>query len=493
VSGRWLLAFDLGAESGRAMLGAFDGRRLGLREAHRFANEPVEVAGQLQWDVLRLWAEIASGLHRGAALAGGDLASVGVDTWAVDYGLLDARGRLVANPVHYRDRRTEGMRELAAEAVPEGVTYRTTGIQFMPINTLFQLYAQVRQEDPQLEWAERLLFMPDLFHHWMSGSKSSEFSVATTSQCYDPTAGSWASELLARLGIPARLFAPVVASGTDLGPLLPHLREDGRLGGCRVIAPGAHDTASAVAAVPFEGGGQGAAYISSGTWSLVGLEVPRPVISEEARLANLTNEGGVFGTFRLLKNVMGLWLLQECRRALAGEGEPPGYEELIRAAAAAPRRGIVVDPDQERFLRPGDMPGRIRVYCREHGEPEPEGTGELIRVVLESLALRYRWVIEQLERIAEHPVEVVHVVGGGARNGLLCQMTADACGRPVLAGPVEATAIGNLLVQAISVGELAGLGEAREVVAGSFPIERYEPAADGYWDEAYGLFRRLVA
>lgn len=493
MSSRWLLALDLGAETGRAMLGSFDGGRLSIREAHRFANEPVETAGQLQWDVLRLWAEITAGLHRGASLAGGELAAVGVDTWAVDYGLLDTRGRLIASPVHYRDRRTEGMRELAAEVVPEDVVYRATGIQFMSINTIYQLYAQARQQDPQLEWAHRLLFIPDLFHHWMAGSASSEFTVATTSQCYDPAAGAWATELLDRLGIPSRLFAPVVEPGTDLGPLLPPLRDGRGLGACRVIAPGTHDTASAVAAVPFAGKAEGAAYISSGTWSLVGLEVAEPVITEEARLANLTNEGGVFGTFRLLKNVMGLWLLQECRRALADGGEPPEYDDLVRQAAASPRRGIVIDPDREAFLRPGDMPGRIRAYCREHGQPEPETTGELIRVVLESLALRYRWVVEQLERIAGRPVEVVHIVGGGSQNRLLCQMTADASGRPVLAGPVEATAIGNLLVQAISIGELSDLAEARELVARSFSIERYEPVADGYWEDAYGRLQRLTS
>jgi rhamnulokinase len=458
-----LLAVDLGAETGRAVVGAFDGDRLAVEEAHRFANVPVEVGGTLHWDVLRLHADVLDGLR-----AAGDVASVGIDTWGVDFGLLDRRGRLLGNPVHYRDRRTEGQVERATGIVPAREIYERTGIQFLPINTLYQLMAMAAAGDPQLEVAERLLPMPALLAHWLGGAPACERTMATTTQCFDVRAGAWALDLLAHLGVPTGIFGEVVEPGTDLGPLL------GERGAARVIAPGTHDTASAVAAVPFAPGRQ-AAFLSAGTWSLVGMELDRPVVSDAAREANLSNEGGVAGTVRLLKNVMGLWLVQECRRAWARAGRTWTYDELLAMAEAAPPLGPVIDPDDERLLRPADMPAQIAACCAERGQPPPGSPGEVVRCALESLALKHRAALDRLEAVTGTRAEVVHVVGGGARNALLCQLTADACGRPVVAGPVEATAIGNLLVQAMALGLVGSLEEARALVGRSLEPRTYEP------------------
>ena len=474
-----LLAADLGAETGRAVVGSFVGDRIALEEVHRFPNRAVDVGGTLHWDVLRLYADMLDGIR-----AAGRLASVGIDTWGVDFGLLDRAGHLLGNPVHYRDRRTEGMLEEALRRVPRQEIYSRTGVQFLPINTLYQLMALVRSGDPQLETSERLLTMPALLAYWLCGVQADEFTDATTTQCYDARAGVWAADLLDKLGIPSRIFGEVVPPGTPLGSLRPELT----LGPVKVIAPGTHDTASAVAAVPFEPDHR-AAYISSGTWSLVGLEVPRPVITEVALHANLTNEGGVGGTFRLLKNVMGLWLLQECRRAWAGRGGDMPYEDLLRLAEEAPAFAAVIDPDDERLLRPGDMPARIVTLSAENGmalAPEP---GMIVRCIFESLALKYRRTIEQLEQVTGSVIQTIHVVGGGAHNRLLCQMTADACGRPVLAGPVEATAIGNLMVQAIALGLVASLSQARQLVKRSVAIEIYEPVSSEGWEEAWQRIR----
>jgi rhamnulokinase len=475
-----LLATDLGAESGRTVVGTFDGERLTLEEVRRFPNRPVEVTGTLHWDVLRLYADILDGIR-----AAGRVASVGIDTWGVDFALLDRRGHLLGNPVHYRDRRTEGMLDEAFRRMPAQELYARTGVQFLPINTLYQLLALVVSGDPQLEAAHRLLTMPALLAYWLSGIAADEFTDATTTQCFDPRANSWAWELLERMAIPSRIFGEVVPPGTDLGPA----RSELDLGSIRVVAPCSHDTASAVAAVPFEAR-RPAAYISSGTWSLVGLEVQRPVINEATLAANLTNEGGVAGTSRLLKNVMGLWLLQECRRAWADSGRDLPYEDLLRRAQAAPAFGALIDPDDERLLRPGDMPARIAMLSAENGNPLPAEPGTIARCVFESLALKYRWTIEQLEQVSGLKVRAIHIVGGGSRNRLLCQMTADACNRPVLAGPVEATAIGNLLVQAMALGLLESVGEGRELVRHSAAIETYEPRSTEGWEGAWQRFRR---
>jgi len=474
-----LLATDVGAESGRTVVGSFDGERLSLHEVHRFPNRPVEVAGTLHWDVLRLYSDMLDGIR-----AAGRVSSVGVDTWGVDFGLLDRSGRLLGNPVHYRDRRTEGMLEEAFSRVPREEIYTRTGIQFLPINTLYQLLALVVAGEPQLASADRLLTMPALLAYWLTGTAADEFTDATTTQCFDPRANAWAWDLVERLAIPSRIFGEVVPPGTGLG----RVRSGLGLGSIRVVAPGSHDTASAVAAVPFEPG-RPAAYVSSGTWSLVGLEVERPVINEAALAANLTNEGGVAGTFRLLKNVMGLWLLQECRRAWADSGSDLSYEDLIRRAEAARPFAALIDPDDDRLLRPGDMPARIAALSAENGQTLPAEPGVIARCVFESLALKYRWTIEQLEHVTGLEVGVIHVVGGGALNRLLCQMVADACGRRVVAGPVEATAAGNLLVQAMALGVLGSLREGRELVRRSLAIDTYEPVSTEGWEDAWRRFQ----
>jgi len=484
-TGRRLAAVDLGAGSGRVVLGVFDGERLRVEEAHRFPNPPVRLGGTLHWDLLRLYGEVIAGLGRASRLAGGGLESIGVDAWGVDFGLLDARGRLLANPVHYRDRRTRGVLERVCTRVPAEELFATTGIQLMPINTLFQLVSMVEAEDPLLDLARTLLTIPALVQRFLAGPALCEFTSATTTQCYDPRRRGWATPLLERLGVPTHLFPEVVEPGTVLGEVVGEAREE--LGGrVRVIAPATHDTGSAVAAVPLA---DDVAYISCGTWSLVGVEVPEPVLTRRALQANLTNEGGVGGTFRLLKNVTGLWLLEECRRAWARSGTVYDHARLLALAEAAPSGRALIDPDDERFAAPADLPSEVRSRCRETGQPEPHGPGEVVRVILESLALRHRVVVRRLEEVSGRRLSRVHVVGGGARNRLLCQLTADACGLPVRVGPVEATAIGNLVVQAVALGELSGLAEARELVRRSFPSRELEPRA-GAWDE---LARRFEA
>jgi rhamnulokinase len=486
------LAFDLGAESGRAVLGRFDGERVTLEEVHRFPNTPVKLPGGLHWDVLRIFAEIKEGLAKVASLAGEvGLHGIGVDTWAVDFGLLDRDGALVGNPYHHRDERTEGMLEEAFRRVPREEMYRTTGIQFLRINTVYQLLAM---EDSSLLGAgETLLMIPDLLNYWLTGEKACEYTNATSTQLYDLERNNWATEMMGDLGIPARLFPRIISPATDLGPLLPEVaREAGLEGaGVPVIAVASHDTASAVVAVPAEV--ESFAYVSSGTWSLVGVETPRAVTTPETMSANFTNEGGVGVKKRLLKNVMGLWLLQECRREWAGEGEEYTYEELVRLAEEAPAFGALVDPDHPSFMAPGDMLGRIRSFCEETGQEPPQGPGEISRCIFDSLALKYRHVIEQAERLSGSPVEAVHVVGGGSRNALLCQLTADATRLPVLAGPVEATAMGNVTVQALARGQVGSLEEIRGIVRSSVEVERHEPRGDAErWNDVAERFSRLL-
>jgi rhamnulokinase len=480
--------------------GSFSGDRLSLQEIHRFANGPVRVAGSLYWDVLRLWEEIRHGLRRYAGDYGRGICGIGVDTWGVDFALLDGDGRLLANPSHYRDGRTAGMMEEAFGLISREEIFRHTGIQFMPINTLYQLLAMRVQKAPALAAAQTLLMMPDLFNFWLSGQKACEFTNATTTQFYDPhPPGSWATPLLARLGLPAEILPDVVRPGTVLGPLLPWVAEEVGLDQAPVIATASHDTASAVAAVPVQHSHSGLAgtpdyaYLSSGTWSLLGAELPEPLITAQSLASNYTNEGGVGGSFRFLKNVVGLWLVQECRRTWAQAGQPLTYDELVTLAAQAPPFGALVDPDDASFLEPGDMPSRIRAFCGRTAQPIPESKGALVRCVLESLALKYRWVLERLEALLGRRCRVLHIVGGGVQNRLLCQFTADAIGRPVVAGPVEATAVGNILVQAIARGHLTGLAEARELVRRSFELSTYQPESAAAWDEAYQRFVRLQA
>jgi rhamnulokinase len=488
AAGLRLAAVDLGAESGRVVLGTFDGAQLRTEEAHRFPNVPVHLGGTLYWDFLRIFGDVVTGIGRA-----GDLASVGVDAWGVDFGLLDASGRLLGNPVHYRDRRTEGAIERVTRRVRREEIYAATGIQFMEINTLYQLFSMLETTDSDLDRADRLLLIPDLVNHFLCGSTVGEYTNATTTQCYDVERGEWADGLLARLGIPRALFPNIIQPGTLLGPLLPEIADQlGQAGSSvQVVAPGTHDTASAVAGIPLSADGH-TAFLSSGTWSLLGLEVDRPVKTDAALAANLTNEGGVGGTIRLLKNVMGLWLVQAARRALGRRGEPPSYDELIALAEQARPFTAFIDPDDGRFLRlaDGELIAAVEAFCQETNQPAPPDPGTLVRVLLESLALKYAWVSGQLAEVSGRCIRALYVVGGGAQNTLLCRLTASAAGLPVLAGSSEATAIGNLIVQAMALGELATLAEARELVARSFAAQCYEPTGD--WSAARARFAELL-
>jgi rhamnulokinase len=418
---------------------------------------------------------------------------MGLDTWGVDFALLDRDDRLIGNPYHYRDPRTDGMMEEAFRRVPRAEIFERTGIQFMQLNTLYQLLAMALGNSAELASAHRLLMMPDLLNFWLTGRKVCEFTEATTSQFYDPRAGDWARDMLDRLGIPSDILGEIVPPGAVLGPLLPSVAEEVGLSDVPVIAPACHDTGSAVAAVPFGPAPEGGCYISSGTWSLMGVEVSEPVITPQSLEYNFTNEGGVRSTFRLLKNIMGLWLVQECRRVWAREGESYSYDELTQMAEQADSFSTVVDPDDPAFLHPADMPAEIRAFCTRTGQPGPQDKGAMVRCVLESLALTYRSTLEKLEMMLGSQLEVIHIVGGGSRNRLLCQFTADATQRPVLAGPVEATAIGNVLMQALALGEFASLQEARAAVRSSFEVMHYQPGDPAPWDGAYRRFCELAA
>jgi rhamnulokinase len=479
----------LGAESGRAILGTLDDGRLELQELHRFPNQPVRTPAGLYWDALRLFHEI----ERGLAVAGRErklhLDGIGVDTWGVDFGLIGRDGSLVASPMHYRDARNDGMLEKTFAVVPRAEIFAHTGIQFMQLNSLYQLYAMKLAGSPGLDAATRLLFMPDLFNYWLTGVECNELTEASTSQFYNPVAKRWATELLERLELPVAILGKLVPPGTLLGPLLPHVAEAAGLERTPVYATASHDTAAAVAAVPAEGDGW--CYISSGTWSLMGVELPEPVIGERSLALNFTNEIGVGGRTRFLKNIAGLWLLQECRRAWALEGIEYSYDDLARMASACPPFKAIVDPDA--FLHAGGMPQRIAAWCVSTGQTAPDTPGEFARAILESLALRYRQVLESLELAVSRKIKVVHIVGGGSRNRVLNQFVADATGRLVVAGPTEATAAGNLLVQAIGSGVVKDLEEARAVVRRSLPLSLHEPKPAAGWDQAYENFCRLTA
>jgi rhamnulokinase len=479
------LALDLGAESGRGVVGSLDNGKLSLQEFHRFPNGPVILPDGMHWDILGIFRELKAAIGA-ASQSGADIQGIGIDTWGVDFGLLGKGDRLLENPYHYRDARTAGMIDEACRRVPRAEIFGQTGIQFIELNTVFQLMAMVVQESPTLKIAERLLLTPDLLNFWFTGNKVSEFSIATTSQCYNPLTGDWAFDMLERLGIPTGIFGEIVQPGTIIGSLLPTITDELGVGSIPVIAPGCHDTASAVAGVPAKGDDY--AYLSSGTWSLMGVEITEPIVNEDALANNITNEGGVCGTFRFLKNIMGLWLVQESRRTWQRLGEDLSYDDITALAEAAPAFQSFVQPDAASFLRPGDMPRRIQEFCCSTGQAVPQDKGAIVRCALESLALRYRWVMERLEQITGRRRSVVHIVGGGSQNALLCQFTADALGRPVHAGPVEATAIGNILMQALALGHISSLEEGREIVRNSFDVITYEPQNTDAWEEAYPRF-----
>lgn len=483
------LAFDIGAESGRAILGALADGQLSIQQISRFANGTLEVNGHLHWNIYRLFEEIKTALQACAAHHTDKPASIAIDTWAVDFGLIGREGDILGLPFAYRDHRTAGMMEEMFKMVPQERLYQLTGIQMLPFNTIFQLLAMARNRSSLLQIAQHLLFIPDLLNYLLTGEKKSEFSLATTSQLYNPMKQDWEKELLKAIGVSRALMPEVVAPATKLGTLLSTIARETGMQQVPVVACASHDTGSAVAAVPAQG--QDWAYLSSGTWSLMGVEVHAPVITTQTQQLNFTNEGGVSGTFRLLKNIMGLWLVQQCRKAWLAQREF-SYEELMKLAANTTPSKSWIDPDSPEFLNPPDMPAAVQAYCRRTGQAVPQSHAQIIRCVYESLALKYRLVLEQLKQVHSQKISRLHIVGGGANNTLLCQWTANATGLPVFAGPTEATAIGNIMVQALASGQVQSLAEIRGLVATSFPPVRFEPQEQEAWNEAFVRFHKLV-
>jgi rhamnulokinase len=482
------LACDLGAESGRVMLGTLTEGKLAVEEIHRFPNPPLQQAGQMCWDIATLFGEIKTGLIK-AASRKLPVASISTDSWGVDYILRDASGVILAPTFHYRDRRTaEGVKRAYAKT-DWNTVFDETGIQFMPINTIFQLAAETPE---RLAKAHQLLNIGDAFNFLLSGVARAEQSLASTTQLYNPRTRTWSKRLIDVLGLPPKLFPPIVASGTRLGSLRPELaRETGLPESVEVIATCSHDTGCAVAAVPVSCDDW--AYLSSGTWSLMGIEIPEPVITDASRDLNFTNEIGCGGTVRFLKNIVGLWLIQECRRNWAQAGHNYDYNTLTQLAAGAPAFVSLIDPADPRFMSPNEMPEKIAAYCRESGQPVPADAGSFVRCILESLALFYRYTLRQVEQLTGRRIQRLHVVGGGSRNPLLNQFIANALGIPVIAGPAEASSMGNLLIQAMTLGRLASLPAAREVVRHSSTIETLQPQDAISWQQAYVRFEKLVA
>ncbi len=474
------MAVDLGAESGRVVAGLWNGRKLRLEEIHRFPTGGVYLGETFRWDVLRLWSEIQNGLTLAGKKYGKRIVSVGADTWGVDFVLLNKQDEILGQPYHYRDPRTRGALERTFKKVSRAEIFRQTGLQFMELNSLYQLLAWKERSPGILDAADRLLFMPDFLHWAMCGAKRTEFTIASTSQCVHPLKRNWSLPLLKKLGLPTHFLPKIVPPGTTLGKFRKSLAERTGLAGVKVVAPPSHDTASAIAGVPTANTGKANwAYISSGTWSLMGVEVKKANLSSRALELNMTNEGGVDGTYRLLNNIMGLWLVQQCKRSFDAAGRKYDYVQIAELAAKAKPFRSTLNLNDPRFFNTPDMPKAIQVYCRETKQPVPKTDGELVRCAYESLALKYREVLASLEELTGEKIEVIHIVGGGSQNKFLSQLAADACQRPVITGPVEATAMGNLLTQIRADDELASLTEMREIVRASSSVQRYEPAAWG--------------
>jgi rhamnulokinase len=483
------LAVDLGAESGRVIAGRFDGRCLQLETLRQFPNRPVEAAGHLHWQPFRLFEEIKTGMKLARQTFGDALVSVGVDTWGVDYGLLDANDQLLHPPFHYRDARNKAAMERALEIMPRDQVYQRTGLQFMMFNTLFQLQAEHKEA---LAKARALLFMPDLLSFWLSGRKINESTIASTSQLLNPYTGDWHEEILKTFGLPRSLFQNLTPPATEIAPLVGDVVRETGCEGIKVISVGGHDTASAVAAVPFEDP-EDAAYLSSGTWSLLGIESAVPLINERSFAFDFTNEWGLEDTFRVLKNISGLWIVQECRRAWAAAGEDLDYEQLTQLARQAPPFCAVIDVDDGPFLEVGNMPEKIAEYCRRTGQAVPQDKSQIVRIATEGLALKYAKVLEQLEALKGGPVHTLHIVGGGTQNDLLNQLAADACGRTVVTGPVEGTAAGNVIAQMIAQGELSSVAEGRQLVRQSFDLKTYQPKDAEGWSAAGAKLSRICS
>ena len=483
-----VLAFDFGASSGRAIIGCFDGDKITLEEVHRFSNDPVSVGGTVYWDVLRLFYEIKQGIIK-AKIAGG-FDSIGIDTWGVDFGLIDSEGKLMENPVHYRDARTVGLVDEAFKTMPKEKLYGITGIQFMELNTLFQLISLKKYRPWMLERADKMLFMPDLFGYMLTGKMCAEYSIASTSQLIDLDKRTWSKEILDAFGIKESIFAPLVQPGTVLGELSKEICEECGVNPVPVISVCGHDTQSAITSVPCEDGDF--AFLSSGTWSLFGTELDKPIVNETSMNINITNEGGFDGSTGFLKNIIGLWLIQESRRQWKREGKEYSYADLEKLALAADPFKCFIDPDAPEFVPHGNISERVREFCRKTGQYVPETVGEIMRCIYESLAMKYRLTFEKLRECTERDYPVIHVIGGGTKDGLLCQMTANSCDRTVKAGPIEATVMGNVAVQLMSDGSVENIGQARKIVAESSELKTFEPKDTDKWAKAYEDFLKVV-
>lgn len=488
---------DVGASNGRLLLARFDGSRFDLDVLHRFPNNVIHVAGQYHWDVLRLWSELLAGLTKYAQQQGKALAGIGVDTWGVDFGLLDSKGHLLGNPVGYRDPRTDGMPDRLCQLVPKREIFDLVGTHFLQFNSLIQLLAMREQGDPQLDAAATLLFVPDLLNYWLTGAKAAEYTLASTSMMLHARERRWVTELLERLNLPTHILPPLIQPGKQLATLQAAVAaETGLDAETPVLAVGSHDTASAVAAIP--GLDANSLFISSGTWSLTGAEIPQPNLSDEAFRYGFTNEGGVDNTIRFLQNFTGLWLLQACQQQWQREGQQFTWEHLMGEAERARAFGCLVDPDAHEFFSPSNMVDTIRAYAGTTGQPVPQSVGEIVRCCLESLALNTLWGVEVVEKVTERgagtpggPYETIRIVGGGSQNRLLSQWIADASNRRVVTGPVEATALGNVMMQAIGTGHLANVAEGRAAIAASITQESFEPRPSAAWQDAFGRFRRI--
>ena len=485
-----VLGFDYGASSGRAMLGIYDSGKVTLEEVHRFSNDPVNINGVMYWDVLRLFHELKTGIIECRKKGHGDISSIAIDTWGVDFGLLDKEGRLLENPIHYRDSRTDGMIEAACEVVPREEIYKRTGIQFMQFNTLYQLYALSKTRPELLTRADKMLFMPDLLNYFLTGSMHSEYSIASTAQMLDIKTGDWDRELLDKLGIPHHFLADIIDGGTVVGMLKDEICDEVQINPVPVISVAAHDTGSAVISAPAET--DNFAFLSSGTWSLLGTELQKPIVSAKAAELEYSNEGGFNRTIRFLKNIMGLWVYQDCRRQWNREDKVMTFDELeFEAKAAEPFRSLI-DPDNDMFYHHGHMPEKVQEFCRKTGQPIPENKPQIVKCIMESLALKYRYVYEGLEEVVGKKIPTLHIVGGGCKNVMISQFTANALGRTITTGPIEATSTGNIMGQLIALKYLSGMGEAREVIRNSFEIKKWEPQDIEIWNEVYNYFVKNV-
>ena len=477
------IAVDLGASSGRVMLGCFDSGKISLEEIHRFENGPVEENGSLRWDFQKLFGDIKTGIKKAVQKSDGKVESIGVDSWGVDFGLIDSAGNLLENPHHYRDSRTNGMMEKAFELMPKKAIYDATGIQFMQLNTIFQLLSLQLNRPELLQKADKLIFMADLVSYHLCGEVFAEYSLASTSQLMDMKTGQWSKDIFDKLSLPMDIIPKVVAPGTMVGKLKTDITEELGCQPIPIIAIGSHDTASAVAAVPAKAGNW--AYLSSGTWNLIGSESPEAIINDKTFEYEFTNEGGIENTIRLLKNIMGLWLIQECRRVWNAKGDNLSFSNMVELAEYAEPFVGLINPNDSRFLGPCDMPAKINEYLTETGQKPINDKGQIIRTVLESLAFNYRWVLERLEDIIGQTIDVLHIVGGGIQNELLCQFAANAVNRKVLTGPIEATAMGNIMMQAIATGQIESVSQGRDIIKSSIELKQYLPSESDLWSTEY--------